>query len=142
MSLEPGIPEFHLNTGIALTKLGKLEEAIQEFKMAISLNPEYAKAFSNLAYNYLCLEEPDLAIKYAEKAISIYPHMSKAHSTLGRAFLLKNNLEKAESASMRALQLDSSLSGVIQGALVLATLGVHAWRKRWAQDREQKTDDR
>ncbi len=29
------------------------------------------------------------------------------------------------------LQLDSSLSGVIQGALVLATLGVHGWRTRW-----------
>ncbi len=28
------------------------------------------------------------------------------------------------------LQLDSSLSGVIQGALVLATLAVHAWRMR------------
>jgi simple sugar transport system permease protein len=31
------------------------------------------------------------------------------------------------------LQVDSSLSGVIQGALVLATLGVNAWRKRIAQ---------
>ena len=31
------------------------------------------------------------------------------------------------------LQVDSSLSGVIQGALVLATLGVHAWRKRSAK---------
>lgn len=31
------------------------------------------------------------------------------------------------------LQLDSSLSGVIQGALVLATLGVHGWRRRWAE---------
>jgi len=29
-----------------------------------------------------------------------------------------------------ALQLDSSLSGVIQGALVLATLGIHGWRQR------------
>ena len=33
------------------------------------------------------------------------------------------------------LQVDSSLSGVIQGALVLATLGVHALRKRWAESR-------
>ena len=33
------------------------------------------------------------------------------------------------------LQVDSSLSGVIQGALVLATLGVHALRKRWAVSR-------
>jgi ABC-type uncharacterized transport system permease subunit len=32
------------------------------------------------------------------------------------------------------LQLDSSLSGVIQGSLVLATLGVHAWRKRQHHD--------
>jgi general nucleoside transport system permease protein len=28
------------------------------------------------------------------------------------------------------LQVDSSLSGVIQGALVLATLAVQAWRRR------------
>jgi ABC-type uncharacterized transport system permease subunit len=39
------------------------------------------------------------------------------------------------------LQLDSSLSGVIQGALVLATLGVHAWHQRWAEigEREKNT---
>jgi simple sugar transport system permease protein len=28
------------------------------------------------------------------------------------------------------LQLDSSLAGVIQGAFVIAMLGVHAWRTR------------
>jgi general nucleoside transport system permease protein len=27
------------------------------------------------------------------------------------------------------LQLDSALGGIIQGALVLATLGVHGWRR-------------
>jgi ABC-type uncharacterized transport system permease subunit len=36
------------------------------------------------------------------------------------------------------LQVDSSLSGVIQGALVLATLGVHAWRKRAAQGAKEQ----
>ncbi|MEJ2170414.1 MAG: hypothetical protein P8X90_33365 [Desulfobacterales bacterium] len=36
------------------------------------------------------------------------------------------------------LQLDSSLSGVIQGALVLTTLGVHAWRRRWAEIGERE----
>jgi len=41
-----------------------------------------------------------------------------------------------------ALQLDSSLSGVIQGALVLATLGVHAWRQQRAEDRGQMTEVR
>jgi simple sugar transport system permease protein len=34
------------------------------------------------------------------------------------------------------LQLDSALGGVIQGAFVTATLGVHAWRTR---NREQAT---
>ena len=39
------------------------------------------------------------------------------------------------------LQLDSSLSGVIQGALVLATLGVHVWHQRWGEigEREKNT---
>jgi ABC-type uncharacterized transport system permease subunit len=37
-----------------------------------------------------------------------------------------------------ALELDSSLSGVIQGALVLATLGVHAWQKRRAEIGERE----
>ena len=39
-----------------------------------------------------------------------------------------------------ALQLDSSLSGVIQGALVLAALGIHGWRR--ARNRGQKSEDR
>jgi simple sugar transport system permease protein len=38
------------------------------------------------------------------------------------------------------LQVDSSLSGVIQGALVLATLGVNAWRKRWAEAIGQRAE--
>lgn len=38
------------------------------------------------------------------------------------------------------LQVDSSLSGVIQGALVLATLGVHAWRKRWEEAIGQRAE--
>jgi simple sugar transport system permease protein len=37
-----------------------------------------------------------------------------------------------------ALKLDSSLSGVIQGALVLATLGIHAWQKRRAEIGERE----
>jgi simple sugar transport system permease protein len=37
-----------------------------------------------------------------------------------------------------ALELDSSLSGVIQGALVLATLGVHTWQKRRAEIGERE----
>jgi hypothetical protein len=32
-----------------------------------------------------------------------------------------------------ALQLDSSLSGVIQGALVLAALAIHGWRRQRAK---------
>jgi len=36
------------------------------------------------------------------------------------------------------LQVDSSLSGVIQGALVLATLGIYAWQTRNKQKEEQR----
>jgi tetratricopeptide (TPR) repeat protein len=39
-----------------------LEEAIIEYKRAIELKADYAKAFSNLATVYLDLDKPDLAI--------------------------------------------------------------------------------
>jgi simple sugar transport system permease protein len=39
------------------------------------------------------------------------------------------------------LELDSSLSGVIQGALVLATLAVHAWRSRMRRTEIQAAYD-
>ncbi len=39
------------------------------------------------------------------------------------------------------LQLDSSLSGVIQGALVLATLALHGWRKRRSLRAPQRKPD-
>jgi simple sugar transport system permease protein len=40
------------------------------------------------------------------------------------------------------LELDSSLSGVIQGALVLATLAVHAWRSRFRRAEIVSGNDR
>jgi simple sugar transport system permease protein len=39
-----------------------------------------------------------------------------------------------------ALELDSSLSGVIQGALVLAVLAIHGWRQQRAKRMEQRAE--
>jgi tetratricopeptide (TPR) repeat protein len=61
------------NLALALYQQGKLEEAIQNYKKAIEINPKYDRAYYNLAlalYQQGKLEE---AIQNYKKAIEINP---------------------------------------------------------------------
>jgi Flp pilus assembly protein TadD len=45
---EPATAEAHHNLGVALDKLGRLDEAAVQFLDALRLKPDYAAAFNNL----------------------------------------------------------------------------------------------
>ena len=51
---KPDYIEAYNNLGNLLSRHGKFDEAILEFKKAIKIKPDYAKAYSNLllTYNY------------------------------------------------------------------------------------------
>jgi Flp pilus assembly protein TadD len=46
--LRPDFDRAHVNDGLALSKLGKLDEALHEFRIALQLNPTNAVAEGNL----------------------------------------------------------------------------------------------
>jgi tetratricopeptide (TPR) repeat protein len=58
----------------ALMKQGKLEEAIQNFKKAIEINPNYDKAYNNLALALRQQGKLEEAIQNFRKAIEINPN--------------------------------------------------------------------
>jgi tetratricopeptide (TPR) repeat protein len=44
LQIEPNDPGFYLNLGAALADSGKLQEAIEQFRTAVYLNPDYLDA--------------------------------------------------------------------------------------------------
>ena len=70
------------NLGLALTRLGRLNEALESFKYAGG----EAKAYNNLGYVLLTDNQPAEAVPYFEKAIELSPsYYVKAADNLKRA---------------------------------------------------------
>jgi tetratricopeptide (TPR) repeat protein len=46
--IRPDFARAHLNDGVALAKLGKLDEALKEFQITLQLNPTNIVAQQNL----------------------------------------------------------------------------------------------
>ncbi|NDV20703.1 tetratricopeptide repeat protein [Pseudodesulfovibrio sp. JC047] len=72
------------NLGLALTRAGRLDEALESFKYAGG----EAKAYNNLGYVLLTDDQPARAVPYFEKALTLSPsYYVKAADNLKRARL-------------------------------------------------------
>jgi tetratricopeptide (TPR) repeat protein len=70
-----------------------------------------AKRLLVVAAFYLSVEQPAEAARLAEAASRLAPDMAAAHLALGRAHRIALQLDKAEAAFRRALQLDAQSAG-------------------------------
>ncbi|MFO0754615.1 MAG: tetratricopeptide repeat protein, partial [Thermodesulfovibrionales bacterium] len=75
----------HYSLGVAYGKLRKYSEAIEAFKRAISIDPDYAEAHNNLGVTYLKSGMYKGAVEAFEQAIMIKPDYAEAHNNLGVA---------------------------------------------------------
>jgi len=96
------------NMGLALTRLGRLDEALESFKYAGG----EAKAYNNLGYVLLTDNQPGKAVPYFEKALEISPnYYVKAADNLKRARLaarFQNEANQAKSSDSVPNQTKSS----------------------------------
>ena len=60
---------------------GKLEEAIESYKKAISIKPDYAEAYLNMGTVFQDQGKLEEAIESYKKAISIKPDYAEAYLT-------------------------------------------------------------
>jgi Flp pilus assembly protein TadD len=102
----PGHAETHALRGVALEQVGRGEEALESYRTAVRLKPDYAEVYRNLALLHSQRQEYAEALEAGRKALEIEPRHADALNNLGVAALKLGRLEEAESALRRALELE------------------------------------
>jgi Flp pilus assembly protein TadD len=62
--------EAHFNRGLAFHGLSRFSEAVENYRQALSLNPGYAPAYTNLMFALLSLGDKEAAKNAAVEAES------------------------------------------------------------------------
>lgn len=96
----------HFNLGLLYQKNNKLQEAMEEYKKAIHIDPMNVEAYNNLGIIYKDLGRREEAISHYQKALSIDPKYGKARHNLGVTLYLQGELEKAAMELNLAIELN------------------------------------
>lgn len=106
--LSPDWDDPHYVLALALTELGQLKEAIEEFKRVVSLaikeNPKIV-SYYNIGNLYADLGEFENAIESYTQAIKLGPTLSKPRNNLGLAYAALGRTSEAEAEFAEAVRL-------------------------------------
>jgi tetratricopeptide (TPR) repeat protein len=92
----PTTAEEHYNQGLKRQKEGQYAKAIEAYKRAVQLKPDFAEAYNNLGYSYRMGGDFDRAIAAYNEALRLNPNLATAHEYLGKAYLGKGMRREAE----------------------------------------------
>jgi tetratricopeptide (TPR) repeat protein len=90
--------------GTIRAKQGRLNEAETLFTRAVTNEPRYSGARTNLAYLYMQKREPAKAVVQLKEVVNLEPNNAQALVVLGDAYLANNSLAEAEEQYLSALQ--------------------------------------
>ena len=110
LRLDPNIAGVHNNLGIALTKAGRLQEAIGHFEQALRINPDSATAHNNLGNALLQAGRPEDAIRQYQQALQSNPGSAAGYYNLGNALLQAGRPKEAIGQYEEAVRLDPGLT--------------------------------
>ena len=91
----PNQPLLFNLIGACYKEIGQLDGSVKMFNIAVSLKPNYAEAYFNLATVLNDLEQKDESVKNYKKAIAIQPNYSDAHNNLGNVLLGLGQIDAA-----------------------------------------------
>jgi tetratricopeptide (TPR) repeat protein len=86
---------------------GRLEEAIEECKLAIQIDPDFGNPYNDIGAYLIDLDRLDEAIPWLEKAVEAkrYDAYHYPYYNLGRIYLAKEMYSKARQCFERALEI-------------------------------------
>ncbi len=110
------------NLGIVLFQHQRLDEAMEQYQIALELRPDYIEPRKNLASTLLQQGRLDEAIVQYQKVLELQPRDAESWYYLGNAFLQKRQVRPAIEDFQRALAINPAQVDALNNlAWVLAT---------------------
>lgn len=115
--------EAHTSLGWTYSFMDRLEDAIEECKKAIAVDPEFGNPWNDIGAYLLQRGEPEAAIPYLDRALKArrYESYHFAHMNLGLAYLMLNRFGDAKQAFKRALKVEPDYPPAKQALTALIT---------------------
>lgn len=100
--------EAHTFLGWTLHYQGKIQEAIEECKRAIELDPDFGNPYNDIGAYLIALGKYDEAIPWLERAIEArrYEPRHFPYFNLGRVYIAKGMLNRARECFRQALRME------------------------------------
>jgi tetratricopeptide (TPR) repeat protein len=101
-----GGPEAtHMARGFELERQGKFEQAVQEYRKILALDPRHLQAHQHLGTVLHRLGQMDKAIVHYKEVLQASPNLAGAHYNLGLALVGQGKVEEAVNHYVEALRL-------------------------------------
>jgi tetratricopeptide (TPR) repeat protein len=101
----PLFPDVHNSLACAYSDEGQLDNAIEQYRTAISLKPDYLEAYNNLANAYSSKGQFDMAIQQYRAAVNLNPELPVVRFNFGNAYLSTGQFDRAIEQYRAALRL-------------------------------------
>ncbi len=105
VTLAPASPRAHNSLGVILAADGDAKKAVDCFREALRLDPDYAEAHYNLGHALADQGRLDEAIRHYEQAARLRPHYWEAYNNLGVAMLRTARFQAAGQAFREVLRI-------------------------------------
>jgi Flp pilus assembly protein TadD len=89
---------------------GRVQDAVKEYRLAVRIAPDDARARSDLGTALLGANDVTGALRELEKAIALDASRATYHSNYGYALQIKGDMQQAIAEYRAAIKLDSSLA--------------------------------
>ena len=105
--LYPDDPVYHNNQGVNFQRSNRIEEAVEEYKITVRIDPRMALTYGAILYNYLVtLGRIDSTFVWAHKMISDHPQNAWGYFYLGGAYVTIDSIAKAATTYEKAWEIN------------------------------------
>jgi len=96
---------IHNNLGVTLELEEQTEKAIEHYRQALKIKPDYADAHNNIGFALSKIEQMGKAIEHYQQALKKRPNYDKAHNNMGNALYKLDRFDEAIEHYSKALKI-------------------------------------